>query len=418
MKKRISILVLLLLVLFVSLNERAIYAASASVAFSASNKNPSVGDTIIVTLTAESSVGIKDFQTYVAYDPSVLELVDTGTHVKGSDGLVYISDVGNEADVLRQYRMKFKALQEGSSEIYISDTVYIYDASTGKEMSVSKNTLQIDVKKAVQKTENTNKGLASLNISEGTLTPEFNSKTTEYKTKVSADTENLFIDAMGKLSAYEVTITGNKNLKPGNNQAKITVKDQNGTEKVYTIDIYRPTSEEIENENEEQERDENAKVSQFSVVSKGEKIYLKSDIKLQLVSVPSSDVIPDGYIETSITLDEKEITAYIPEKDSASDYVLLYGKVGDAEAKFYSFDRIGETIQRYNSNASQADDIQKNLEVYEKEIYILQKAILVCVILIFVLIVLLIRMKVKANARREYLKMEWEENEESRKWNE
>ena len=247
MKKRISILVLILLVFFVSLNERAIYAASASVAFSASNKNPSVGDTIIVTLTAESSEGIKDFQTYVAYDSSVLELVDTGTHVKGSDGLVFISDVGNEADVLRQYRMKFKALQEGSCEIYVSDTVYIYDASAGKEMSVSKNTLQIDVKKAVQHTQNSNKGLASLSISEGTLTPEFNSKTTEYKTKVSADTDTLFIDAIGKLSVYEVTVTGNKNLKAGDNQAKIRVTAQNGTEKVYTIDIYKPTVQETEN---------------------------------------------------------------------------------------------------------------------------------------------------------------------------
>lgn len=275
MKKRISILVLFLLVFFVSLNERAIYAASASVAFSASNKNPSVGDTIIVTLTAESSMGIKDFQTYVAYDPSVLELVDTGTHVKGSDGLVYISDVGNEADVLRQYRMKFKALCEGSCEIYVSDTVYINDASTGKEMSVSKNTIQIDVKKAVQNIENTNKGLASLSISEGTLMPEFNSKTTQYKTKVSADTDTLFIDAVGKLGAYEVTVTGNKNLKAGDNQAKICVTDQNGIEKVYTIDIYKPTAKENENEKEQEQATKDA---QFSVLTKGEKIYLKSDI--------------------------------------------------------------------------------------------------------------------------------------------
>ena len=410
MKKRISILVLILLVFFVSLNERAIYAASASVAFSASNKNPSVGDTIIVTLTAESSVGIKDFQTYVAYDPSVLELVDTGTHVKGSDGLVYISDVGNEADVLRQYRMKFKALSEGSSEIYVSDTVYIYDASTGKEMSVSKNTLQIDVKKAVQKVENSNKGLASLSISEGTLTPEFNSKTTEYTTKVSKDTDTLFIDAVGKLGAYEVTVTGNKNLKPGNNRAKICVTDQNGTEKIYTIDIYKPEAE--ENEDEEKSEDGDAKASQFEVQTKGEKTYLNSGVKLELVPVSSEELIPEGYVETSITLDGEEITAYIPKEDSASDYVLLYGRVGDTDVKFYTFDRIGETIQRYNENGSQTEVEQKDLgEQYKSQVDMLQKVIFVCGILIFLLIMMLIRMKIKANARREYLEMEWEENE-------
>lgn len=415
MKKRISILVLFLLVFFVSLNERAIYAASASVAFSASNKNPSVGDTIIVTLTAESSVGIKDFQTYVAYDPSVLELIDTGTHVKGSDGLVYISDVGNEADVLRQYRMKFKALQEGSCEIYVSDTVYIYDASTGKEMSVSKNTIQIDVKKSVQNTKKSNKGLASLSISEGSLTPEFNSKTTEYRTKVSADTDTLFIDAVGKLGSYEVTVSGNKNLKAGENQAKIRVIDSNGAEKVYTIDIYKPTAKENENE----EKAENTKGSPFSVQSKGKKTYLKSNTKLELITVPSENVIPNGYVETSITLDGKKITAYILKEDSASDYVLLYGRIGEAAAKFYVFDRIGETIQRYNVDESQGDGVKKQLtEEYKKQIVFLQKVVFVCGILIFSLIVMVIRMKIKANARREYLEMEWEENEESRKWNE
>lgn len=416
MKKRISILVLFVLVFFVSLNERAIYAASASVAFSASNKNPSVGDTIIVTLTAESSVGIKDFQTYVAYDPSVLELVDTGTHVKGSDGLVYISDVGNEPDVLRQYRMKFKALREGSSEIYVSDTVYICDASTGKEMSVSKNTIQIDVKKAVEKTQNTNKGLASLSISEGILTPEFNSKITEYTTKVSEDTDTLFIDAVGKLGSYEVTVTGNKNLKPGNNQAEICVTDQNGTEKIYTIEIYKPEKEE---NGDEQKKEESRKDSQFFVIKKKEKTYLESGIKLQLLSIPSADIIPKGYVETSITLDKKEITVYIPEVDSASDYVLVYGKVGDANPKFYTFDRIGETIQRYNENASQEENTKKSLEEqYEKQIDILQTVILVCGIIVFVLVMMLLRMKVKANARREYLEMEWKENEESRNRNE
>ena len=152
--------------------------------------------------------------------------------------------------------------------------------------------------------------------------PEFNSKTTQYKTKVSADTDTLFIDAVGKLGAYEVTVTGNKNLKAGDNQAKICVTDQNGIEKVYTIDIYKPTAKENENEKEQEQATKDA---QFSVLTKGEKIYLKSDIKLQLLSIPSTDVIPKGYVETSVMLDGKKIIAYIPKDDSASDYVLLYG---------------------------------------------------------------------------------------------
>lgn len=416
MKKRLFIFTLLFLVFFISLNGRAIYASSASVAFSTSNKNPEVGDSIIVTLTVESSVGISDFQTYVAYDPSVLELVGTGSHVKGSDGLVLISDVGNEVDQLRQYRMKFKALREGSSEVYVSDTVYIYEATTGKEMSVSKNTIQVNVQKKSKSTEVSNKGLASLSISEGTLTPEFDSKTTEYETTVSADTDTLFIEAKGYLSAYEVNVQGNKNLKSGNNKATIRVTDQSGGEKVYTITIHKLTKK------EEQENDAAKKQSEsasFSVQKKGEKQYLKSSIKLQLVTLSSKEEIPAGYEESKIVLDGTKITAYIPKEDSKSNYVLLYGKVGKDSAGFYTFDRVGQTIQRYDESSDFASETQVDgQEGTQKQIVFLQRALLVCVIVILLLLFLLIRMKKKANARREYLKMEWEKNEESGKWDE
>ena len=95
MKKRWMVVLLLLVLLLGIGNGKAIYATSASVAFSSSSKTYQIGDQFVVTLTASASVGISDFQTYVAYDPSILELVDTGNYVAGNDGLVFISDLGN-----------------------------------------------------------------------------------------------------------------------------------------------------------------------------------------------------------------------------------------------------------------------------------------------------------------------------------
>ena len=72
---------------------KAINAASASVAFSSSKEEYTVGESFIVTLTAESSSGISGIQTYVAYDPAVLELTDVGKCVSGENGLILISDL-------------------------------------------------------------------------------------------------------------------------------------------------------------------------------------------------------------------------------------------------------------------------------------------------------------------------------------
>lgn len=246
---------------------KILYASSAALAFTKDKDQLVVGQSFIVTLTVESMAEFKDFQTYVAYDPKALELIDTGNYVTGSEGLVFISDIDGKTSNVHQYRMKFRALQEGSSEIYVSDTVYIYEAATGKEMSVSKGTLQINIEQEAK--QESNQGLGSLTVGEGTLQPEFDSDVTEYQVEVSEDTDTLFLDAKAKLKADTVTIEGNTNLKEGDNTAKIIVTDKNGTKMEYRILIHKKSKEEEVLEEEEKETDtewtENKKESQLTI---------------------------------------------------------------------------------------------------------------------------------------------------------
>ena len=388
---------------------KIVHASSAALAFSKNKDQILVGQSFVVTLTVESAAEFKDFQTYVAYDPKVLELIDTGNHVTGSDGLVFISDIDGKTSNVHQYRMKFRALQEGSCEIYVSDTVYIYEASTAKEMSVSKGTLQVNVEKAESTEEN--QGLGSLIVGEGVLKPEFDSQITEYRVDVSADTETLFMDAKAKLKAYKVILEGNVNLKEGDNTAKIIVTDKNGTDKIYTIIIHKKTKEEevLEKEGKESET-KGEEENRLYVYKEDEGIILKTNMYFRIVPIPNSSVIPKGYKEETIKLQGMSITVYMPMEDSASNVVLLYGKAEETEegAGFYTFDRMEETLQRYIENEP---IVESSIEVenYQKQIKHLYILIFILIICLLGMLLALLHIYVKTGQQME---MEPEEEED------
>ena len=353
MKQRTKILGSLILIGFLLFSGKAIYAASASVAFSANSGTYTVGDTFVVTLTAESSEGISGFQTYVAYDPGVLELVDTGKHVMGSDGLVQIQDLEGEKQI-RQYRMKFRALNVGDTEVYISDTVYMYAPNSNEQMSVSQNTLPLTIEERETATTTEVKGLASLTVNPGTLTPAFDPSVTTYQVQVPNETTTLYIDAKTKLKAETVTVTGNDQLKEGMNTATITVNGKNGNQKQYVIQINRMTSGEEQLQKEEVQVEATTTPDTKSVEggsasqvyeSQGT-LHLRTQMDLEIVPIPDSSVIPKGYVQLTADIHGKQIIAYA--KEGQSNYLLLYGKMGDETSGFYVYDKTGDCLQRYD----------------------------------------------------------------------
>ena len=355
MKNMIRFMMVVITFVLGTLGVKNVYASSASVSFYTDAENITVGQTFIVTLTAESSAGIKDFQTYVSYDTSALELIDTGNHVTGGDGLILVQDVGNEESNVRQYRMKFKAIKEGTSEVYISDKVYIYEASTGKEMSVSKNVLKVNVQKDETKKEQ-NKGLGSLSIEGTVLEPAFDENITQYRAQVEADVDMVYIDAKAKLKAYNVKIEGNTNLQMGDNTVKVIVTDKNGIEKIYTILVHRSTKAEevLKEEQEKEEIDNREEVNgkEFSAYKREDGILFQTSGIFQVVPIPDNGQVPDGFKEDTLKIHGISVTVYMPNKDLASDFVLVYGRWENEAAGFYFFDRIEETIQRYTGEST------------------------------------------------------------------
>lgn len=81
------------------------------------------------------------------------------------------------------------------------------------------------------------KALKTLEVTPEGLDPEFNPETTSYTLNVGADIEKLEIKAAPNDEKATVEITGNESLVAGDNAVKITVTAQDGTTRIYTINV-------------------------------------------------------------------------------------------------------------------------------------------------------------------------------------
>ena len=88
--------------------------------------------------------------------------------------------------------------------------------------------------------ESANTNLEILAIENYLLYPPFENSITQYTTQISNDTERLNIFAVPENEQGKVTITGNENLKEGNNLITVTSTAPNGiTKRDYKITVYK-----------------------------------------------------------------------------------------------------------------------------------------------------------------------------------
>lgn len=97
-----------------------------------------------------------------------------------------------------------------------------------------------NVTKTIKLTDNNNY-LSSINVSEGVLSPVFNKNTTSY-TVSNVDNDSINITAKSESATANVSGTGKKTLKYGENKFTITVTAENGIKKTYNIKVYRVDS--------------------------------------------------------------------------------------------------------------------------------------------------------------------------------
>lgn len=88
---------------------------------------------------------------------------------------------------------------------------------------------------AINESKSGENNLKQLTVDIEGMTPEFNKNTTEYYLVTDLDTERIKVTAVPVDEKATVTISGNTNLKEGENTISIIVKAENGNTKMYYI---------------------------------------------------------------------------------------------------------------------------------------------------------------------------------------
>lgn len=233
-------------------------ALAASGSISMSGGSGKVGSTVSVSCTIKCSSGPIGAATVVAtYDPSALELVSaTGGANGGSGSVIYAGDGDGSVSSL-SFSMSFKVLKEGSHKVSASSSdAYDWNLSV---MSVSGgsatvkgtvpnssepgntggNTGSNSNNGGQQQEDNrdSNNKLSGLQVSPGSLAPAFSSGTTSYTVTVPSDTTEVVISATAESSKAKVSVSGGKDLKLGENSAKVVVTAENGDTRAYNLTI-------------------------------------------------------------------------------------------------------------------------------------------------------------------------------------
>lgn len=91
--------------------------------------------------------------------------------------------------------------------------------------------------KKEEKKLSSNANLASLRLSQGTLSPKFSASKTQYTVNLNGDVSSIKVSASAADDKAVVYGTGTKSLKPGKNTITVSVAAEDGSTKEYTITV-------------------------------------------------------------------------------------------------------------------------------------------------------------------------------------
>ena len=279
------------------------YAATANIKVSATASQVIIGNNVTVYVTISSASPLGAWEYGLNYNSSVFRLVSS------SDGLHVAGYVGNNTTKSMTFTYTFTAVAKGSSTFSVgSANVVGFDESimTLNPSSVTVNTITYN---EYQDSLSKNNNLASLKVDGADLEPKFNRDTLEYNVKVSEDTKEINIAATPEDSTASVSGIGPQSVSPGNNTFEIYVVAQNGSEKVYKINV--------------------------EVIDKNPIEVEYQNKKYTVVKIRDNLVAPKGFKESTINIEEFEIPAY---RSDIMDVVVIGLKDEDGKIVMFTYE--------------------------------------------------------------------------------
>lgn len=320
-------------------------AGSASIAFS--KQNPTVADTVTVTVTV-AAPDMYGVNIVGSYNEEVLTYV-SGASSGGAGGFRIADSESFNGESSKSFPIVFKAKKAGSSTISVSGQVASGIPPVDTDVSASATLNVKDV------TLSSNANLKYLRPSAGSLSPKFSQNVTEYTVNVKKNVTECKVYADTVEAGAKVAVSGSATLKIGNNTRVVTVTAPSGAQKSYTITIIRSDVDEPE----ESDTSSTAEVpSALETIIDGSSFVVLKDI--------SSVELPVGFNVTKRLYNNEEITVAIDDKEN---YELFYLKSADGEEIApYTYDEDKNSFKRVKivtqgSNSYIVAEIPDNLTV-------------------------------------------------------
>lgn len=223
-------------------------ATSYTVELTSSNTTVKAGEQIEITIKVKDIVditgGIAGLSAKLEYDETKLERVGEGQSLNGfmlvegnTIELAKYPGVTNETEIAK-FTFKVKENTIGEAQIKLSGIEVANGTDTfalGKDVI---KTISIEsVKPPVE--EKSNNNLVSISV-DGKKIANFKKDTLTYTLEaVENNKTSIEITAQAEDSKAKITGTGKKNLNVGKNSFEIKVKAEDGTEKVYKVNVER-----------------------------------------------------------------------------------------------------------------------------------------------------------------------------------
>lgn len=335
-------------------------AASAKVQLSAQPEEVVQGEYFYVVCNVSAEKKFCDVEMDILYDANMFQFVRGGSKVRGGDGSVRISSTGNDDEVKqRTFSLQFKALEAGTSKFDLGGSMEITNAD-GENFSVSSNMMTVRILPDGEGETETNvptptplstvNSLKNLSFDCISMTPEFKPDVLEYTVKVDSGTDVLYFSYTAGDRTERVRLKNNTELVPGENRVRVEVLAESGEKRVYKLTVVKETEDETR---VREQLEKGTSDITFSVYEKDGSIFIQNQYQFQVVDVEDKDILPSGYVKTSVDLEGRSVPAYTMENDLENNYLLMYLKGAGGEPTLYQYDRQEKTLQRYTGTMVQ-----------------------------------------------------------------
>lgn len=210
-----------------------IKSEASTLSISTSKSSVSPGDTFTVTVSVSGGAGSVTTSVSNGYGGKT-EFLDNSSYsftcTAGNSGSVTISASGLVAD----YNTEVDESKYASKTVKIVSNVATGGGNSNKNSGGNSNTQK---PQEVEKSKDS--ALSALIVTEAAINPEFNKDVKEYNLNVPYETTAINITATPNDAKAKVDVTGNTDLKEGENIVTITVTAEDGSTSNYTIKVKR-----------------------------------------------------------------------------------------------------------------------------------------------------------------------------------